>query len=58
MFTVVITVVAIICALGWLNQWACSAAIIAYLVDHKINPPEAEIKENLNYVWRKVLRIE
>lgn len=47
----------VVCAVGWLNQYVCTAAIMMYLADKKEIPPDNEIKEYLVFVWRKILRV-
>lgn len=48
----------VVCALGWLNQWVCNAALIMCLMDRGGMPPEEEIKKNLDFAWKRVLKIK
>lgn len=54
---IVLALIAVTCALGWLNQYVCSTAIILWMQEKEIPLPGEELKKFLVYTWQKVLKI-
>ena len=55
---IVLIVLLAVCAFGWLNQYVCNAALIMCLMARGGMPPEDEVKKNLDFAWKQVLKIK
>ena len=57
MIYALLAAVSVISALGWLNQYVMTAALISWIHRKEIPFSADQLKEDLSYVWRKVLGI-
>ena len=49
----------VICGIGWLVYWAGTAALIKYMMDKGYKTPsDEEMKECVQYAWKKLLHIK
>ena len=59
MYSTIITIVAAVCALNWLNRYVCNAALFIYIqAKYNTLPSEEETKACLVEAWLRVLRIK
>ena len=59
MVVVILIVLLLVCAFGWLNQWVSTAALILFAQAKGNTPPsDAEMKACLKTVWKRVLGIK
>ena len=54
----ILAVLVVVCSFGWLVQYVHTAAIIRWIVRNEIPFSADQITDDLDYVWRKVLRIK
>lgn len=59
MMIAILVVLLLVCALGWLNQYVSTAALIMCILEKGYTPPsEAEMKACAAEVWKRVLKIK
>ena len=59
MWTAILAVTTVICAVGWLNRWVCCTAWIMYVVgkDYTL-PTDEELRACLMEVWKRILKFD
>jgi len=56
---VVLSMIAGICAFGWLNRYVCCAALLLYMQKRNDTPPSGkEMEACLTEAWLRTLRIK
>ena len=58
MCTIILIVIALVCACGWLNEKVVSTAILRWALDRCDQPPGEEIKEYLAWSWKNTLGLK
>lgn len=59
MWTVIFAVTTVVCAIGWLNRWVTTTAMIMYFLGKGCpEPTEEEMKACLSEVWHRVLTLK
>lgn len=59
MLTVLFGATTVICGIGWLNRWVCSAAMVKYILEKGYPEPSAEeLGDCCVYVWKKLLHLD
>lgn len=59
MLALILFSIAIICAIGWINRWVTTAALIKFMYDKKYTMPSVkELNECLLYTWRHLLHLD
>lgn len=59
MYSIIITIVAAVCAFNWLNRYVCNAALLMYIqAKYNTLPSEEETKACLVEAWLRVLHIK
>lgn len=57
MYSLVITIVAVVCAVEYLNQKAMNYALLKWIDDRFSKQPGAEIESDLVWAWKHMLGI-
>lgn len=59
MYSAIVTLIAIVCAVKWLCLWVGNAALILYMLKKEYTlPSDEEIEACLTEAWRHTLRIK
>lgn len=56
--TIAFGLLAIACALGWLNSEVACTALVKHIVDKGVDPSDRELRACVLWAWKKLLHIK